>query len=75
MALPSSPQDDNKIYRELAPYMAIGSQMAATLGVFGLLGWWIDSTFQTSPIWLVILLVIGVIAAMVGFIKTALKAK
>lgn len=75
MAIPSSPHDDKKIYRELAPYMALGSQMTATLVVFGLLGWWIDSEFQTSPIWLVILLVIGAIAAMVGFIRTALKAK
>ena len=75
MALPSSPQDDRKIYRELAPYMALGSQMTATLVMFGGLGWWIDNTYQTSPIWLVILLVVGVIVAMVGFIRAALKAK
>ncbi|MBS1538687.1 MAG: AtpZ/AtpI family protein [Bacteroidetes bacterium] len=75
MALPSSPKDSNKIYRELAPYMALGSQMTATLVVFGGLGWWIDSSYQTSPMWLVILLVVGVIVAMVGFIRTALKAK
>ncbi|MBI3259033.1 MAG: AtpZ/AtpI family protein [Ignavibacteriae bacterium] len=75
-----SPEGDKnegqrKIYRELAPYMGLSSQMVATLVVFGLLGWWIDSEFQTSPVWLIILLVIGVVVAMVGFIRTALKAK
>mgnify|MGYP000848954427 FL=1 len=77
MALNQAPNEggSKRIFQELAPLMALGTQMMVTLCVFGGIGWWIDSENQTSPIWTVSLLIFGCVAAMVGFIKTALKNK
>ncbi len=77
MALNQPPNEGSskRIFQELAPLMALGTQMMVTLCVFGGIGWWIDSENQTSPIWTVSLLIFGCVAAMVGFIKTALKNK
>ncbi|MFN8359902.1 MAG: AtpZ/AtpI family protein [Candidatus Kapaibacterium sp.] len=77
MSLNQAPNGDGskRVFQELAPYMALGTQMMVTLCTFGGIGWLIDSHYQTSPIWTVSLLVFGCVAAMVGFIKTALKNK
>lgn len=65
------------IVKELAPYMNLGLQMALTIGLFALLGWWLDAKFETKP-WLVTIgAIFGVVVALYSFFKTVslLEAK
>lgn len=59
--------------REMAPFMNLGMELCASMAGAGLLGWFIDKTFDTQPTWLVILLILGIIGGMTRFIRTALS--
>lgn len=78
MALPSAKktaaQSKSDVLRQLAPLLNIGMELAATVALFGAIGWFIDKYAGTSPLWFVILLVFGAVGGMVKFIRTALKA-
>lgn len=65
---------NRKILEQLGPFMNLGIELAATIGIFGVIGWFLDKTFDTSPIWLVVLLVIGSVGSLYKFIRSALKA-
>ena len=43
-----------RISSDLYRYAGLGTQFAATLGVFGALGWWLDAKLGSSP-WLLLL--------------------
>ena len=43
---------------ELGRYAGLGLQMAASLALFGALGWWLDRRLSTNP-WLMILGMLG----------------
>lgn len=43
-----------RISSDLYRYAGVGTQFAATLGVFGALGWWLDAKLGSSP-WLLLL--------------------
>ena len=43
---------------ELGRYAGLGLQFAASLALFGALGWWLDSRLSTDP-WLMILGMLG----------------
>lgn len=73
LKLPQTPHKDSA-WRELAPFMNIGIELAVTVGVFGLIGWFIDKYAATSPLWFIALLVIGVIVGMTKMLQTVLKA-
>lgn len=60
--------------KQLAPVMNLGIELAVIIGVFGAIGWFIDTTFDTSPVWLVVLLVFGSIGGLYRFIRVALNA-
>lgn len=57
------------VMQELAPYLNLGTQLTASIVLTGALGWWLDSTFNTSPVLVVVGLCFGVIAGMVHFFK------
>lgn len=59
--------------RSLAPLLNIGMELAATVALFGAIGWFIDKYAGTSPLWFVMLLVFGAIGGMIKFIRTALN--
>ncbi len=65
---------NRKILHQLGPLMNIGIELVAIMGIMGLIGWYIDDSFGTSPVWLVVFLVVGAIGGMYRFIRTALKA-
>lgn len=65
---------NRKIIGQLGPFMNLGIEMAATIGIFGVIGWFLDNRFDTSPVWLVVLLVVGSVGALYRFIRSALKA-
>lgn len=56
--------------RQLAPYANLGAQMAATILVLGGAGWWIDSTWQTTPWGLIIGLMLGSALGLTQFLRT-----
>ena len=64
---------NQKIIRELSPYMNLGLQMAITIGLSTLAGWWLDQKFDTKPVLLVILALLGIVLAFYNFFKVVLN--
>ena len=62
------------VQQDLAPYVGLGSQLAASVIGCGLLGWWLDGKCGTTP-WLTIGLgFFGAVAGMTHFIRAAMRA-
>lgn len=61
------------VLKELGPYMNLGIQLIIPiiLGVFG--GKWLDEEYDTKPLWIVTLSVLGIIVGLYSFIKTVIK--
>lgn len=38
-----------------------------------LLGWWVDNQFQTSPVFIIIFSLFGIVAGLVSFFRTVLN--
>jgi len=53
----------------------LGVQLAVTVAAFGLLGWWLDQTFNTAPVLLVLCAVVGIAVAMIYFFREVLQLK
>ena len=67
-------EDQGSVHRELAPFVGMGSQLAASVFLCGLLGWWLDGKYGTHP-WIMIGFgCFGAIAGMTHFIRSALRA-
>ena len=49
-------KNKNRIFIEVAPYMNLSWQMLITIGLFILLGWWLDGKFETKPILILVVL-------------------
>lgn len=62
--------DLGKAYRDAAPYIGMGLQIAASFVLFTWLGNWADVRFQTSPLFLIV----GLAAAMTAMMTLALRA-
>ena len=64
---------DSKQGRKLPPntrrLAGMGVELAGTLAVFCLLGYWIDSKFDTSPLWMVIFSFLGIIGGLYNMIR------
>ena len=64
-----------KVYREIGPYIGLGTQLAVTVTLMFFLGRWLDDYFDnSSPILTIIFLFFGVFAGMYSFIKSVLKS-
>lgn len=60
----------SRMYREAAPYLALGIQLAATVIILFYAGYWADDYFATRP-WLMIAgLAVGVVSGFYNFFKT-----
>ena len=70
------PEDEglSKVYREIAPYIGLGLQLAITVGVMVFIGIWLDKQFAASPVFTLIFAFLGVFVGMYSFIKTVLKS-
>lgn len=58
-------------YRDVAPYLTLGIQLAATVVAFFLAGWWLDTHYETSPTYKLIGLLLGSVGGMIKFLKSA----
>ena len=56
--------------QQAAPYLVLGVQLAGTVVVSGALGWWIDSMLLSTPVGLMIGVVVGSIVGLVQFLRT-----
>jgi F0F1-type ATP synthase assembly protein I len=66
----STPGPSGPFGSDYARYAGLGFQLAATLALFTLGGWWLDERFGTSP-WLLLL---GVLLGFGGGLYALLKA-
>lgn len=63
--------DFARVLRESAPYLGMGTALAATLGLFFALGYWLDGLVGTKP-WLSLSFgSLGILIALVQFVRTA----
>lgn len=68
-------QNRANIIKELSPYMTLGLDFAITIGLFALLGYWLDGKYDTKPMWVLILSLFGIVVAFYKFFKLVLKKK
>ncbi len=61
--------DVSKAYRSLGKYMGLGVQIAASIAFFMFIGYWVDEQLNTSPIFLIV----GFIMGMIGMFMLLLK--
>ena len=59
----------SNIIAELAPYLSLGTQMTATIAVLGFVGWYLDSQFESGPLWTIVGLVVGSVVGLYGFLR------
>lgn len=52
----------------------MGFDLAASVGVATLLGWWIDSRYDTTPWGLIICALIGIVGGLYNFAKAGRRA-
>jgi len=64
----------SKYYRDVAPYLGSGIQLAVTVVAFFFIGRWIDTKAGTSPLWMLIFAFLGITTGIYSFIKTVLAA-
>lgn len=77
----SSPDDGKRkpgmsegtIMRQLAPYLSLGTQLAATILLLGGAGWYADKYFGTTPWMLVGGLSMGSVVGMMQFLRSVSK--
>lgn len=60
-----------QVYRDVAPYLTLGIQLAAAVVFFFLIGWWLDTRMETSPTFKLIGLVLGFAGGMIKFLRSA----
>ncbi len=60
-------------YKQLGPYLGLGTQLAATIILMFFLGWWLDKKLDTEPILVIVFSFIGGFAGIYNFIRTVLK--
>ena len=70
---PTGPTSLARTYRDVAPYLGLGVQLAATIVVCFFLGRWLDQVLNTTP-WLMILgAFVGAGGGLYSFLKTVIE--
>lgn len=64
----------SKVYKELAPYLGMGMQLAATVVIMVFLGIWLDEKFDSGPYLTIACAALGVFTGLYHFIKSVLKS-
>lgn len=62
-----------KIYKEIGPYLGLGTQLAATIGLLGYFGYFLDGKLNTYPFLLILFLILGCGVGIYNFIKTTIN--
>lgn len=59
--------------KELAPYLGLGTQMTGLIVVSGGFGYWLDIQFNSPPVLLLVMLILGCIAGVTQFFRTVIR--
>ncbi len=59
--------------REVAPYLDLGLRFAAAATLFGLLGYWVDGKLHTTPMFLIIGVMLGAAGGFVNIYRTVTR--
>lgn len=62
-----------KTYRDVGPYLGLGTQLAATMVLMYFLGDWLDKKFDLTPALTIGFSLFGGFAGIYNFIKTVLN--
>lgn len=65
--------DFARVIREAAPYLGIGTALATTVGLLFALGFWLDGLLGTTPGLALFFGSLGVIVALIQFVRMASK--
>ena len=60
-------------YKNVGPYLGLGTQLAATIILMFFLGRWLDSKFNTTPIMILVCSFIGGFAGVYNFIRIVIE--
>jgi F0F1-type ATP synthase assembly protein I len=60
-------------YKNVGPYLGLGTQLAAAIILMFFLGRWLDTKFNSTPLMILICSFIGGFAGIYNFIKTVLQ--
>lgn len=63
----------NESFKNVGPYLGLGTQLAAAIILMFFLGRWLDEEFDTTPLMILICSFIGGFAGIYNFIKTVLE--
>lgn len=66
-----SSSDFTRVLREAAPYLGMGTTLAVTVGLSFGLGYWLDGVMKTKPVFSLVLGALGVVVALVQFVRMA----
>lgn len=66
-------KDLSQTYKEVGPYLGLGTQLAATIVFMFFLGKWLDDEFNLFPILTIALSFLGGFAGIYNFIRTVLQ--
>ena len=67
--------DWNRVLREAAPYLGIGTSLAVTVLIGIGVGYWVDGRLGTRPLFFLVGAVFGLLAAFWQFYKTVAGRK
>jgi F0F1-type ATP synthase assembly protein I len=59
-------------YRNVGPYLGLGTQLAASIILMFFLGRWLDSQLNSTPVFVLICSFLGGFAGIYNFIKTVM---
>jgi F0F1-type ATP synthase assembly protein I len=68
-----SPEKKEKpagVFRDVAPFLSLGFQLASVVILFFFLGHWIDNKFNISPIGKLAGLLLGIVGGFIQFFRT-----
>lgn len=66
-------EDYTKIYRDIGPYLGLGTQLAATIVLMLFIGKWLDEYFDTYPYLMIIFSFLGGFSGIYNVIKSVLE--
>ena len=56
--------------QDAAPFLGLGMQLAVAVLLFFLVGWWVDSRYDTGPYGMLVGSAVGITGGMIKFIRT-----
>lgn len=66
---PQAPKSNHDNGDDLWRYVGLGLQLTVTIGLFVVLGWWVDRKFGYEPWGITVLSLVGIAVGLYHFVK------